>query len=100
VNNNISGRQEPKKTTMPLQSNIAPTQPPMVSQHEAASTVSAVIAYKNEGNGHIQICENRRRYQECPEQAFSRVPQREPVDMQFENISYTASLGFRKGKAL
>lgn len=85
---------------MSLQSNIAAAQPPMVSQHAAASTVSAVIAYKSEGNGHIQICENRSDYRDCPEQTFSRLPQIKPVDMQFENISYTASLGFRKGKAI
>jgi hypothetical protein len=85
---------------MSLQSDVVATQPPLVSQHAAASTVSAVIAYKSEGNGHIQICENRSDYQDCREQTFSRLPQREPVDMQFENISYTASLGFRKGKAL
>ncbi|KAJ9584329.1 hypothetical protein L9F63_021329 [Diploptera punctata] len=29
---------------------------------------------------------------------FSRLPERSPVDIQFENIVYTASLGFRKGK--
>jgi hypothetical protein len=85
---------------MSLQANIVATQTPVVSQHAAASTVSTVIAYKSEGNGHIQICENRSNYQNCPEQTFSRLPQRDPVDMQFENISYTASLGFRKGKAL
>jgi hypothetical protein len=89
-----------QKTTMSLQSNIVAAQPLMVSQHTAASTMSAVIAYKSEGNGHIQICENRSDFRDCPEQTFSRLPQREPVDMQFEDISYTASLGFRKGKAL
>jgi len=83
---------------MSLQSDVVATQPPLVSQHAAASTVSAVIAYKSEGNGHIQICENRSDYQDCREQIFSRLPQIEPVDMQFENISYTASLGFRKGE--
>jgi hypothetical protein len=85
---------------MAQQSNIAATQPSAVSHHAAASRGSAVIAYKSEGNGHIQIRENRSDYHECPEQTFSRLPQKEPVDMQFENISYTASLGFRKGKAL
>lgn len=29
---------------------------------------------------------------------FSRIPQTSPVDMQFENITFTASLGWRKGK--
>jgi hypothetical protein len=72
----------------------------MVSQQAAALTGSTAIAYESEGNGHIQICESRNDYRDCPEQTFSRLPQREPVDMQFENISYTASLGFRKGKAL
>jgi hypothetical protein len=72
----------------------------MVSQQAAASTVSTVIAYKREGNGHIQISENRSDYQDCSENTFSHLPQKEPVDMQFEQISYTASLGFRKGKAL
>lgn len=85
---------------MSLQPILAATQPVMVSQHAAPSAMSAVIAYKSEGNGHIQICENRSDYHDCPEQAFSRLPQKEPVDMQFENIVYTASLGFRKGKAL
>lgn len=28
---------------------------------------------------------------------FSRLPQRQPVDMHFENVTFTASLGFRKG---
>ena len=85
---------------MSLQSSIVATQPPMASQHAAESTVSSVIAYKSEGNGHIQIRENRSDYRDCHKQEFSRLPQTEPVDMQFENISYTASLGFRKGKAL
>lgn len=82
---------------MPLQSNIVATQPQMVSHHAAASTGSTVIAYNSEGNGHIQIFENRRVYQDRPEQTSSRLPQRGLVDMQFEKISYTASLGFRKG---
>lgn len=30
---------------------------------------------------------------------FSRLPQRQPVDMHFENIAFTASLGFRKGSS-
>jgi len=83
---------------MSLQPSIVATQPPVASQHAAACKVSSVIAYKSEGNGHIQIRENRSDYQDCGEQAFSRLPQREPVDMQFEDITYTASLGFRKGK--
>lgn len=85
---------------MPLQSNTVATQPQMVSQHAAASTGSSVIAYNTEGNGYIQISENRRDYQDRPEQTLSRLPQRGLADMQFEKISYTASLGFRKGKAL
>jgi hypothetical protein len=85
---------------MALHANSETTQPSTVSHHAAASTVSDVIAYKSEGNGHIQICENRSVYHDCPEQTLSRLSQKEPVDMQFENISYTASLGFRKGKAL
>lgn len=80
------------------QSNNVATQPQVVSQHATASTMSAVIAYKSEGNGHVQIFENRNDHHDCPEQTFSRLPQREPVDMQFENITFTASLGFRKGK--
>lgn len=31
-------------------------------------------------------------------QTFSRLPQKDPVDVAFENVTYTASLGFRKGK--
>jgi hypothetical protein len=85
---------------MALQSNIVATQLQMVSQHATASTVSTVIAYKSEGNGHIQISENRSDYLDCSEHKFSFLPQKEPVDIQFEEISYTASLGFRKGKAL
>lgn len=84
---------------MPLQSNIVATQPQMVSQLAAASTGSSVIAYNSEGNGHIEICDNGRDYLDCPEQTPPRLSQRELVDMQFEKISYTASLGFRKGKA-
>lgn len=86
--------------TMALQSSIVTTQPLMVSQHAAASRVSTVIAYKNEENGHIQISENRSDYQDCSEHTLSRLPQEQPVDMQFEQISYRASLGFRKGKPL
>jgi len=100
VKNKNTGLQEPTKKKMSQQSNIVATRPPMESQHAAASKLSSVITYKSEGNGHIQIRENRSDYQDCHEQAFSRLPQREPVDMQFENISYTASLGFRKGKTL
>jgi hypothetical protein len=85
---------------MSLQSRIVATEQPMASQHAAESKVSSVVAYKSEGNGYIQIRENRSDYHDCHKQAFSRFPQREPVDMQFENISYTASLGFRKGKTL
>lgn len=29
---------------------------------------------------------------------FSRLPERSPIDMRFENITFTASLGWRKGK--
>lgn len=87
--------------TMSLQSSIVTTQPRMESEHAAASTVSTVIAYKSEGNGHIQISENRSDYQDCSEHTLSRLPpQKQPVDIQFEQISYTASLGFRKGKPL
>jgi hypothetical protein len=70
-----------------------------MSQHATASAAPTVIVYKSEGNGHVQIVENRKHDQDCPEQIFSRLPQRQPVDMQFENIGFTASLGFRKGKA-
>ena len=31
-------------------------------------------------------------------QKFSRLPQKEPVDMKFENLHYNVSLGYRKGK--
>lgn len=31
------------------------------------------------------------------ENGISRLPSTQPVDIQFENISFTASLGFRKG---
>lgn len=31
---------------------------------------------------------------------FSRLPERSPIDMRFENITFTASLGWRKGKKL
>lgn len=34
------------------------------------------------------------------ENGISRLPKTLPVDMQFENISFTASLGFRKGMRL
>lgn len=33
-----------------------------------------------------------------PKKEFSRIPETSPVDMQFENITFTASLGWRKGK--
>lgn len=32
------------------------------------------------------------------ENGLSRLPSTQPVDIQFENISFTASLGFRKGR--
>lgn len=51
---------------------------------------SAAIVYKNEGNGHVQISGNSNGYQHT----FSRLPHRTPVDMQFENIEYTVSMGF------
>lgn len=31
------------------------------------------------------------------ENGLSRLPSTQPVDIQFENISFTASVGFRKG---
>jgi hypothetical protein len=74
---------------MSQQSNSAVVQPQALFQQPQ----SAVVTYKNEGNGCVQLSGNG--YQ----QKFSRLPRRTPVDIQFENIGYTASLGFRKGKA-
>lgn len=62
-------------------------------QLETSLMSSAVIAYKSEGSGHVEISGNGNSYQ----QTFSRLPHRTPMDMQFENIGFTASLGCRKG---
>lgn len=29
---------------------------------------------------------------------FSRLPERSPIDMRFENVTFTASMGWRKGE--
>jgi hypothetical protein len=78
---------------MSQQSNSAVVQSQALFQQPAAPTQSSVVTYKSEGNGCVQLSGNG--YQ----QKFSRLPRRKPVDIQFENIGYTASLGFRKGKA-
>lgn len=36
-------------------------------------------------------------FQESGITGFSRLPSRLPVDLQFENVTFTAPLGFRKG---
>lgn len=79
---------------MSQQSNSAAVQPQVLFRPAATPTQSTVVTYKSEGNnGCVQISGNG--YQ----QTFSRLPRRKPVDIQFENIGFTASLGFRKGKA-
>jgi hypothetical protein len=79
---------------MSQQSNSATTlQQPALFQQPAAGTRSDVVTYKTDGNGYVDISGN------VYQQKFSRLPRRTPVDLQFENIGYTASLGFRKGKA-
>jgi hypothetical protein len=81
-----------KTKKMSQQSNSSAMQPHVLFQQPAAPTQSAVVTYKSESNGCVQLSGNG--YQ----QKFSRLPRRTPVDIQFENIGYTASLGFRKGK--
>ncbi|XP_069705120.1 ATP-binding cassette sub-family G member 1 [Periplaneta americana] len=63
------------------------------------SADSAVISYKSDGSDYVNISENVNGYPAVSKpQTFSRLPRRTPVDIQFDNIAYTASLGFRKGK--
>jgi hypothetical protein len=72
---------------MSEQPEIVAVQTQRLTPYAAAPT--AVITYKSEGNGHVEISGNVNGYQ----QTFSRLPRRTPVEMQFENI------GFRKGMA-
>jgi hypothetical protein len=76
-------------------------QPLVTSQNAYAPTPdpSGVIAHRSKGNEHDQISGYGNGYQVSTHQTFSRLPHRTPVDMQFENIGFTARLGFRKGKA-
>jgi hypothetical protein len=87
----LSGTAELDKGKMPQQPNSAAMQPHVLFQQATTPTQSTVVTYKSEGNGCVEISGNG--YQ----QTFSRLPRRTPVDIQFENIGFTASLGFRKG---
>jgi hypothetical protein len=78
---------------MSQQSNSAAGQQHVSFRQAVTPTHSTVVTYKSEASGCVQISGNG--YQ----QTFSRLPRRTPVDIQFENIGFTASLGFRKGKA-
>jgi hypothetical protein len=89
----LFGTEELDKGKMSQQSNSAAMQPHVLLRQAATPTHSAVVTYKSGGNGCVQISGNG--YQ----QTFSRLPRRTPVDIQFENIGFAASLGFRKGKA-
>ncbi|KAK5643174.1 hypothetical protein RI129_007019 [Pyrocoelia pectoralis] len=68
-----------------------------VALHEASNAVVT--------NGHKRESDREKvRYRTVQKQetelvqTFSRLPQKDPVDVAFENVTYTASLGFRKGK--
>ncbi|PNF38654.1 ATP-binding cassette sub-family G member 1 [Cryptotermes secundus] len=74
------------------QSDSAAVQPHVFFRQATTPTQSTVVTYKSGGNGCVKITGNG--YQ----QTFSRLPRRTPVDIQFENIGFTASLGFRKGR--
>lgn len=63
--------------------------------HEASNVVMS--------NGHTRESDSEKVcYKPVQEsdlvQTFSRLPQKDSVDVAFENVTYTASLGFRKGK--
>lgn len=53
-----------------------------------------------ESGGDVEIVDTEKNAENgmCNLYGFSRLPQRVPVDLQFENVTFTAALGFRKGK--
>lgn len=88
----LFGTEELDKGKMSQQPDSAAVQPHVFFRQATTPTQSTVVTYKSGGNGCVKVTGNG--YQ----QTFSRLPRRTPVDIQFENIGFAASLGFRKGK--
>lgn len=64
------------------------------------SSESAIISKEKEDNSYYSyaVAPPPQEDEELMlENGFNRLPSTSPVDLQFENISFTAPLGFRKG---
>lgn len=66
--------------------------------HEAATNTPCVTCGRSEDVVKVPVNENVNGDFKEEDRGFSRLPQKDPIDITFENITYTASLGFRKGK--
>lgn len=63
--------------------------------HEASTNTPCVTCGRSDSETKVVTKEN------CDDEncvrSFSRFPQKDPIHLSFEKITYTAKLGFRKG---
>ncbi|KAF2879706.1 hypothetical protein ILUMI_26469 [Ignelater luminosus] len=66
--------------------------------HEASTNTPCVTCGRSDDVIKVPVNGNVNGDVKEEDRIFSRLPQKDPIDITFENITYTASLGFRKGQ--